>query len=255
MRLIPIALLALIAGCAQNNGPVAIIGTPAQPTPSGPALYIVPFGEQLDTLYVKIWSDSSWTAFGGYDTIGSTPYFVLASSSGTDYLYGPAGYAGFIPYGEPLILFDTPIGPWQDSLQIGGTIQQNTTFSFQGNGYAMSLVNTLIDTQSVTTDFGVFSPCLHFAYTELLTVGGSTSPSYSEYWEGVGPGEVEEANSLGQSIVMVRGYVNGRIWGPGLARTRTAQATQRLRDLSSTVMFGIVHSPLAQSGTRIPRRK
>ena len=244
MRRILVALVILLTGCSQTSGPIAVIGTPNTTAPSGPGILISPYGEQLDTLYVKVWSDSSWAKFGGWVTIGTTKYFVLASSSGDDYYYGPAGYSGFFPSGGSLILFDTPIGPWPDTLQIGGSIQQSTTFTYQGTAYAMSIVNTLLDTESVSAPFGVFDPSLHFEIVYYQTVAGLTNYSISESWDAKGPGEIAEANSLGQSIFMVRGYVNGKTWGASVSKASVAPVTRKPYDLPSRVMYGAVHSPL-----------
>jgi len=243
MRQTLTVLVILLAGCSQTSGPIAVIGTPTTTIPSGPGFQLSPYGEQLDTLYLKVWSDSSWAKFGGWITVGTTTYFVLSSSSGDEYYYGPSGYSGFVPYGGSLVLFDTPIGPWPDTLQLGGAIQQSTTFTYQGNPYALTMVNTLIDTQSVSAPFGVFDPCLHFQSIYYQTVAGYTSYSISEFWDARGPGEIEDLNSLGQSTFMVRGHVNGKSWGAGVSKASGAQVTRRPIDLRSTVMYGAVHSP------------
>ena len=213
----------LVAGCSQTNTPVGIIPAPT-PTPSGVKFPLAPYQDMLDTLYFKVWSDSSWIEYGGTKVIGTSAYIVMKDNLGDEYYYDSLGYAGFYNPGSQVILFDTPLGAWPDSLQINGQFNESTTFSYQGYSWTIYDTYNLADTSSASATVGTFDPCLHLQYMSTIYVAGSGNSSYEDIWLANGPGEIVQEDASGGTIVMARGHVNGRYWGTGVATAAPGRA-------------------------------
>jgi hypothetical protein len=230
MKKAALLVLTLLVGCGGKDTLIGVI--PARnPPATGPGFPLAPYQETLDTLYLKVWSDSSWSKYGGDTTFGTATYYVMKDNWGDEFYYGDSGYAGFCYAGQSPVLFDTPLGSWPDSLPINGLIYQSTTFTFQGTSWTMYVTYLLADTSADSTIFGRFDPCLHFQSVSTVEVAGTGGSTYVELWLANGPGEIEEADQQGNSLFMVRGHVNGRYWGTGAAKMTGAV---RLSKRSST---------------------
>jgi len=213
----------LLAGCSKNDTLVDVIPAQTAPPVLGGVKYaLAPYQDALDSLYYKVWSDSSWTAYGGTKVIGTGTYTVLKDDIGDEYYYNSQGYAGFYNPGGTVIIFDTPLGVWPDSLPIGGQINESTTFAYQGYTWSMYNVYVLADTTTASAAFGTFDPCLHVQLVSTVYVAGSGSSSIEDFWLASGPGEIVQEDGSGDSAIMARGYVNGRYWGGGAAKPAPA---------------------------------
>ena len=220
----------ILAGCSRNDTLVDVIPSPTPtPTPGGVKFPLAPYQDSLDTLYFKVWSDSSWMAYGGTKVIGTTTYFVVKDNAGNEYYYDSAGYAGFYNPGSTVIIFDTPLGAWPDSLQIYGQISESTTFPYQGYSWTMSNTYRLADTSAASAAFGTFDPSLHFQYVSSLVAAGSGSTSSADLWLANGPGQIVQEDMYGNVFIMARGHVNGRYWGVGFAKPSPARTLSRTR--------------------------
>ena len=222
MKRFALTFFILLAGCSGSNTPIGIIPGPP-PVVGTVKFYLPPYQETLDTLYFKIWSDSSGMEYGGRKSFGADTFSVLLDNLGNEYYYGPGGYSGFTASGQSAILFDTPLGAWPDSLPINGTFTQSTTFAYGGNTWTMSDYYRLLDTSAASAAFGVFDPCIHLQNISTASVAGQGNSSTSEFWMAKGPGQIVQADNLGNSITMVRGQVNGRYWGIGAAKPAPAR--------------------------------
>lgn len=172
----------------------------------------------IDSLYYKVWSDSSWEKFNNSVKINNIVYVTVINSDGVEYYYSILGYAGFKPYGESLILFDKPVPTLPDTLLFNYTYKLETTFYYQGYNYTMTYNETLLDTVSVAVAFGIFNPCLWFKSKFTLSAGGQSESLDREYWLAKGPGNIKLKQDNGVIIVMVRGIVNGQSWGMPLEK-------------------------------------
>jgi hypothetical protein len=171
------------------------------------------YGASLDSAYYKVWSDSSWEKFGQVVILNSMVYVTAINSYGDEHYYGAAGYAGFQPYGGSLILFDTPLASLPDTLVFDHKYIRETTFTYQGYNYSLRMVQTLLDTVSVSVSFGTFNPCLWLNSTSTLSVNGQSNVSSGQIWLAIGPSDIQQLLNTGIAISMVYGYVNGRNWG------------------------------------------
>ena len=234
----------LLAGCSGHNTPVGPMQAPA-PTAGGVKFPLAPYQDALDTLYYKVWSDSSWTAYGGTKIIGTGTYAVLVDNVGDEYYYGDQGYSGFQNPGNIAIMFDTPLGAWPDSLPINGQIIESTTFSYRGNTWKLDNTYSLTDTTSASAAIGTFDPCLHLQLVSRTTVAGSVSGSVYDFWLANGPGEIVQEDELGNAASMARGHVNGRYWGVIAARPAPVRALSKSgpRDLGRVIAAGLRGRP------------
>lgn len=205
-----IFFLVVLSCKKEEDNPVV----PPEP-PSPPPLMVSLSGYTtfIDSLYFKMWSDSSSEFFGQTDTINGVPYVTVQNSFGDEYYYSVLGYAGYKPPGEPLILFNAPLGSLPDSVTKGETYLRQTSFFYQGYTYGFVFEDTFNDTTSVALPFGVFQSCLHFTTTATISAAGQSDTETLEYWLAQGPGGVKETNATGFTVIMVRGRVNGEGWG------------------------------------------
>ena len=232
----------LFVGCSHNDTLVGIIPAPNSTSTAGGAKFaLAPYQDMLDTLYYKVWSDSSWTAYGGTKVIGTGTYTVIKDNAGDEYYYNSQGYAGFYNPGATIVMFDTPLGAWPDSLPINGQINESTTFAYQG--YTWTLYNTynLADTTSASAAFGTFDPCLHIQFVSTFYVAGSGNSTYEDFWLANGPGEIVQEDEYGVTTVMVRGQVNGKYWGAAAAKAMPARSLSKSepRDLQRALLAGL----------------
>ena len=210
---IVILALGMLIGCKKDTGNPVAPATTTPPVVVPAQISLRSYQTTIDTNYVEVWSDSSWSKYGSYKTVNGLTYYVEITSAGNQYYYGAIGYSGWVPSGGSLILFDKPILGWPDSLGLGKQIFDTTTFTYQGYLYQMIETSTLVDTPSISVSFGLFHPCLHFTYAVRLTAGGSSQTTYSDYWCARGPGQIRSMDSNYKVTTMVRGYVNGQFWG------------------------------------------
>ena len=206
-RLISVLVFSsLIFSCNKSSDPVS----PEEPPKR--TMTLDAYGEIIDTLYFKIWSDSSWTEYSQTTTINGITYVTIITNSGNEYYYSALGYAGFKPTGQSLILFDKPLPGLPDTLVFGETYTRQTTFFFQGYNYTLKFEQSLQDTVSVSVPIGIFNPCLHFSSKSTLSAGGQSDIQNSQFWLAQGPGDIKETLNSGATIVLVRAKVNGQGW-------------------------------------------
>ena len=207
-----VALLACAACKNDDSSNPAGSQTPLQISLSG-------FGTTLDSLYVKVWSDSSSERFGGDTVIGGTLYVYTVTDAGTREYYSIRGYAGWQPAGYEPILFDSAVASLPQNLTAGVVIERRTTFTAQDASYALDWKYTLVDTGTVALRFGTFHGCPHLSVNATISSGSQSQNSVGEDWLGKDIGTVKIIANQ-QTILMVHGVVNGRSWGmafPGMA--------------------------------------
>lgn len=215
----------LLYSCKKNN--------PVSPEAPPQTIIVSAYGEAFDSLYFKMWSDSSWSKFGGTIVINGTMYVIEVTNDGYESYYNELGYAGFKPAGDALILFDRPITNLPDTLTFGEAYTRQTTFSYQGYLFTFAYEQTLVDTVSVSVPFGAFNPCLHFTNKVTVAAGGQSEVQNVEFWIARGPGSIKQTSGS-ISVVMVRGIVNGQGWGmvyPGIRREETRELAATLRSV------------------------
>ncbi len=174
---------------------------------------MVGYGESLDSLFFKVWSDSSWDAVSGDTVIGGKSYTVLLNDAGNEGFYTASGYSGFGQYGGYAIIFDSALASLPDTLVGGTAYTLQTTFTYQGGSYTLIDQETLLDTASVSTPFGTFTGC---RVVQSLTGISGVLQSATTYWLAQGPSDVERqyATTYGSyTVVLAYGIVNGRYWG------------------------------------------
>jgi hypothetical protein len=211
--------LALISVSCGDTGPAESL--------TGKTIMLSEYGSYIDQGYYKVWSDSSREMFGQITTIGGTTYATVIDGDGYEHFYSSEGYAGFIPSGGSLILFDSPVPSLPDTLTFGKTYDQAATFTYAGIPDTLKIEQTLVDTGSVIVPFGTFSPCVHFKQKSTFSGGGQSSVNTSEFWLAKGPSDIKRLTS-GTVTLMVRGYVNGQSWGEGIPK-RSASSRPELK--------------------------
>jgi hypothetical protein len=194
------------------------------------------YGFMLDESFYKVWSDNSWEKFNSVVTIDNTTYVTIITESGFEYYYSKAGYAGFKPSGESLILFNTPLGSLPDKLAFNQKYTRQTTFSIQGYDFTMKIDEVLMDTVSISVPCGSFSSCLWFKATSTLTSGGQSDVSKSQFWLAIGPSDIQQTLSSGETITMVGGIVNGQNWGTSGAMPRMNLCKKQNSSLLNNIM-------------------
>jgi hypothetical protein len=211
----------LFVSCSKGESPVK--------PPEEPAirlLYLGPYGTILDSSYYKLFSDGSWEQFHRVLTLNGRTYVTELNSDSNEYYYDVAGYAGFKPKGDSLILFNSSLPGLPDTIEFGKAYTRSTSFIFQGYVFTMNQEQTLVDTPGIAVPFGVFTGCAHFRATVTLQAGGQSDATSSQFWVGRGPGTLQTMTSGGVVVQMVKGRVNGRGWGmPYPAPTRGTDKT------------------------------
>jgi hypothetical protein len=193
--------------CDKEDSPVS------GQTDNQKKISVYAYGSSLDSAYYKVWSDSSWEKFGQIVILNSIVYVTVVNSDGDEGYYSASGYSGIKPYGQSLILFDTPLTSLPDTLVFGQKYTRETTFSYLGYSYSLKIEQTLEDTVSVSVSFGTFNPCLWLTSTSTTSVGGQSNVSNGQIWLAIGPSDIQQALNTGITISMVYGNVNGRSWG------------------------------------------
>ena len=203
----------LLYSCGRTPAPTA----PTPPKPSEQTVSLAEYGEALDSTFYKVWSDSSWESFDKDTTVNGTTYTIIIGNTGFEDVYGPDGLAGFGQYGSPIIMFDSTLASFPDSMVVGKTYSEQTTFSDQGVGYLITEQTILKDTGAVTVPFGSFSDCLHMQSVTSISGAGQSQSQTDEYWYAQGPSDIEHLLNTGQTLLMAYGFVNGQAWGPSAA--------------------------------------
>ncbi|MCL5266641.1 MAG: hypothetical protein M1469_00875 [Bacteroidetes bacterium] len=207
-----ISLTILLASCTQSTSPTA----PSIPQGiSGQPFSLAGYGINLDSTYYKVWSDSSWEEYYMDTTISGTKYTVLLDNTGYEYFYGPGGYAGFLPYGGSLIMFDSAMAALPDTMIGGQTYTFQTTFSYQGSSNVLTDLETLVDTTTVAVPFGTFTNCRVLQSTGAIN---GVTQSATTYWYAKGPSDIIRQDYTGYTIQMAYGVVNDLGWGVTLSK-------------------------------------
>jgi hypothetical protein len=200
----------LFLSCEKEDSPVSN----QTPTPSPPkTIALYGYGSYIDSAYYKMWSDSSWEKFNQVTIINGTTYVTTINNNGDEYYYDALGYAGFNAKSQSLIIFDKPVTSLPDTLVFGQKYIRETTFFYQGYNYSLRYEQILQDTVSVSVPFGIFNPCLWFKSTSTLSAGGQSSVSTGQFWLAIGPADIKQTLNSGNTIIMIRGVVNGEGWG------------------------------------------
>jgi hypothetical protein len=191
--------------------------TPTGPD-TGPWYYfdLTGYGETLGPGYLKVFSDSTWQKYAGIDTLLGTGYVTVLSNDSSLSLYTTATfqYAGYQLNGQVPIIFDNPLPPLPTRWPSDTTYGRTATFTY--NGYFIEITDyyTLVDTDSVATPVGNFSPAVHiFDETYLSASNGGTGYGAQDLWLARGPGEIVSVQQGQPAVFFVYGYVNGKAWG------------------------------------------
>lgn len=160
-----------------------------------------------------MWSDSSWSKYGKTEIINGITYVSTINSLGNEYYYDAIGYAGFKPNGNEAILFDKSFPGFPDSIHIGDTFIQESSFFSQGYNYHLKFEYLFEDTNSVSIPIGIFNKCLQISSKTTLTVLDQKDINESTYWLAIGPGNIKNMPKSGLTTVLVRARVNGLGWG------------------------------------------
>ena len=195
---------------------------PTQPALPQKPITLDGYGIFIDSSYYELWSDSSWEQFNRVLVINGITYTTVINNDSDEYYYDALGYAGFQSKGLSLIIFDKTLPSLSDTVVIGQTYEQATTFFYAGYNYSLTYETTFTDTVSISVPIGIFSPCLWFTGTSTLTVQGQPSVSTFQDWDAKGPGAIKETLNSGITIVMLRGRVNGKGWGMPFSKTSTS---------------------------------
>jgi len=195
--------------CSTNPSPTA----PPSQVNSVP-LSLDGYGENLDSTYYKVWSDSSWEEFYADTTINGTVYAVIMDNTGFENIYGPNGYSGFGQYGGSVVMFDSALGSLPDTMIGGQTYSAQTTFYSQGASYLFTDQETILDTTTVATPFGTFTDCI---VRQSLAALNGVVQSVTVYWLAKGPSDIARQYYNGYTILMAYGVVNGQGWGTTLS--------------------------------------
>jgi len=264
-RIVSIGLFIISVAFSACNQPA-----PTQSSFSGKVI-LDGYGETIDSSYYKVWSDSSWEEFYGDTSINGTTYTILLSSDSSEYIYDSSGnYFGFkLPhiYGENIIVFDSALASLPDTLIGNLTYVLQTTFSFQGAQYGLIDNETLVDSGTVGTPFGIFTNCPGIQSSQVIVTGGSViAGSNVVYWLAKGPSVIEQDfydSFYGYylySITMSYGVVNGQTWNVGLSKSQlihsgkvaslqnsisvNKKSLPDIRSLASKILRGIRRGPL-----------
>jgi len=200
------------SNCKKDNAP-----TSSEPAPK--IISTAGYGSYIDSLYYKMWSDSTWEKFGHVIVVNNLTYITTINNAGDEYYYGINGCSGFKPKGENLIIFDRPMYPLRDTIVFNDVYTRVTFFTYQGYRFTMQYYYTLLDTVSVSVPFGLFNPCLWFKGKSTLSAGSESESNSTEFWMVKGPSTIRETESDGFTIEMVRGIVNGQGWGMTIPRS------------------------------------
>ncbi len=192
---------------------------------AGLALSLAGYGENLDSTYYKVWSDSSYEEFAMDTVMNGVKYTVLLDNTGYQYFYGPKGYSGFWPYGGSLIMFDSALVSMPDTMLEGTAYARATTFASQGVTYTLIEQDVILDTTSVTVPFGSFSNCLVLQSTSTVSGGGQSAGGVTVYYLAKGPSDVYRQFDTGYSIYMIYGVVNDAGWGVAVSKAMPMNRT------------------------------
>jgi hypothetical protein len=227
IEIVPLFLI-LIASCSKSDNSVNVPGILTPQIKTVPSKnYIL----HLDSTYYKMWSDSSWEKFNGITIINGKSYIKVLNSDGTEYYYTALGYAGVQSSGDSLILFDKELTSLPDTLEIGKTYDLSTTFYYRGYNYTFNSEETLSDTVSIAAPFGVVNSCLWLLIKTTITAGGLSQVGYSQTWLAPNIYAIKKTLTSGQTVIMVKGVVNGNGWG------MTFPKYESLNKVSGTTIF------------------
>ncbi len=229
MKRISLVLIALVlSSCAKHGNPVSAPQAPVE-------LDIARYSSSLASGYFKVWSDSSWERYAGTDTVYGIMYYTEMMSDSTVYYYAPSAlyptfllYSGFRAAGDSLVIFDVPMKPLPDTMQLGKVYTSTTTFFYRGYDYTLTFNQSALDTMTLSVPVGTFQRCVRMYRESILTAGGQTQIQRVGYWLAEGPAAIKEILNSGATIVMVRGSVNGQTWSPYSSARRLPTPKNRL---------------------------
>jgi hypothetical protein len=236
MKIIILSFLSLIlislTSCKKSDNPVT-------PEVVHKNIVMSGYGSSLDSAYYAFWSDSSWEKFSKIETVNGKTYFVIINSSGEQYYYDAIGYAGFMPAGESLILFDNPVAGLPDTMLSNTNYTRSAVFTYQGYIYTMQYVYTLLDTVNVSIPLGNFNCCIYMKTKATLTVSTQSQTQNTYWWSAKGPATIKQTNNSGTTFTLVRGIINGQGWGMPSPVISPQPVDKKLSNL-----FNRLHSPL-----------
>lgn len=220
--------LLLLLACNNASGPTG--------PDNGPWYYFdfTGYGEDLSPGYFKVYSDSTWQKYAGIDTVLGTAYVAVLADDSTLSLYSTGAnlYAGYQLNGQAPIIFDSPLPPLPTRWPSDTTYGRVATFTYNGIFVQITDYYTLVDTDSVATPVGNFSPAAHILdQTYLITSNGGSGYDAQDIWLGRGPGEIVYAGQGQAAVFFMYGYVNGTAWG-GYGQGQVAVIRQNLTAVS-----------------------
>jgi hypothetical protein len=165
-----------------------------------------------DSLYYKVWTDSSSERYAGMVEAGGVSYVsIVDDNAGTQVLYAGGKYAGLVgPTGDPII-FTSPIDPPPASMTLGQTVVRNTSFTYQNAQVALQVSYTLLDTGTVSATLGTFSSAVKVRASAIASAVIVADTATTVEWMVRGPGTVRRFIGA-DTLEMVYGNVNGRFW-------------------------------------------
>jgi len=236
---ISLLLLLVLWGCTKDGtltGPSAPAENPTVPPPTQTWYYVdfAGYGEALEPNYMKVYSDGSWERYGGIDNVNGMAYLVIVASDTTRYYYTMSThqYAGFRQPNGDLVMFATPRAILPTRWRSDTTVMLASTFTFMGYSVSVTTSYKLIDTECVVNSLGSFSPVAHFGvWVHMDASSGNASSTYQEIWLARGPGGIEFKRQDHDPVYFVKGYVNGRTWGPASSVHKTTMRTVSIAEV------------------------
>jgi hypothetical protein len=235
IEIVPLFLI-LIASCSKSDNSV---NAPVTFTPQIKTIPFKDYNLHIDSTYYKMWSDSSWEKFNGITIINGKSYVKVLNSDGTEYYYTTLGYAGVQTSGDSLILFDKELTSLPDTLEIGKTYDLSSSFYYRGYNYTFNSEETLSDTVSVAAPFGVVNSCLWLLIKTTISSGGLSQVGNSQTWLAPNIYAIKKTLNLGQTVVMVKGVVDGNGWGMSFPKDGSLTKVS-----SSAILFEELMKPL-----------
>jgi hypothetical protein len=236
MKILILFLLSFILlfteSCKKSDNPIT-------PNVAQKNIDVAGYSSSLDSDYYAVWSDSSWEKFNRIITISGVTYITMINNTGDEYYYSAAGYAGFIPAGESLILFDKPIPGIPDTMVSNTVYTSGTAFYYQGNNFSVQNENTLLDTVNVSIPLGNFNCCIYMKSKSTITASSQSQTQSSYWWAAKGPSTIKQTLNSSITIVLVRGIINGEGWGMAFPEKSPPSESKRL-----TRLFNRLQSPI-----------
>jgi hypothetical protein len=201
--------LLFLLGCNKSSNPV-------ETTPEVSAVIKIalsPYGESMDSLYYKYWSDGTWEKYNGLITANGKKFYTTISNTGSIYYYDETGYAGWKDKTSTSpIFYNYRSGYLPDTVSVGESYTIIKTFVYSGYTYTVKSVFTVNKPVDLQFTYIKFFNCIEIAGVSTVTAGSESQTSNSTSWEAAGPGTVKQMVNNSYYIAVTDAYVNGKTW-------------------------------------------